>query len=235
MRTATAAATGWTAPPGRHPLAGRCRRPVPAAVRRPAGFRVLEDRPGPLVLRYPAGAVVVVAGLPGAGKSTLLRRVGPGSSAEVHDPERLRRRTRVPYALVRPLVHARHRRQVRRALAGGGALLVHEPAFRPGGRRWLLRAAARAGRPVHLLVVAASPAEARDGQRVRGRRVSRRRFAAHVRGAAALGADPATWATGPLARAGVVSATVLPRPVAARVAAISFGGPAVVEAAVRAG
>ncbi|HZB49338.1 MAG TPA: hypothetical protein VE547_09615, partial [Mycobacteriales bacterium] len=103
MRTATAAATGWRIPAARQPLAGRCRRPGPAAVLRPAGFQVLPDRPGPLVLRYPAGAVVVVAGLPGAGKSTLLRRVGPGSGARVHDPERLRWPTRVPYPLVRPL------------------------------------------------------------------------------------------------------------------------------------
>jgi hypothetical protein len=191
---------------------------------RPAGFRRLPDDPAlPLVLHYPAGAVVVVAGLPGAGKSTLLRRIAPGSGAQVHDPERLRPPAPLPYALLRPLVHGRHRHRVRRALTGPGALLVHEPAFRPGGRRWLLRAAARAGRPVHLLVVEASPAQARDGQRARGRRVSRRRFAAHVRGAARLGGRPEAWATGPLAAAGVVSATVLTRATASRLVAVRFG------------
>lgn len=204
MRTA-AAVSGWVRPAG---------GPRTAAVR--------GCRP---VLRFPGSALVVVAGLPGAGKTTLLRRVGPGSGAAVHDPELLRDRLPrwLPYGLVRPAVHLWHRRRVHRALREPGPLLVHEPAFRPGGRRWLLRAAAATGRPVHLVVVSASPAEARDGQQARGRWVSGRRFAAHVDGARELGVR------GPGDRPrlpGVASTTVLTRPAAARLAAIRFGAAA---------
>jgi hypothetical protein len=191
----------------------------------PAVHGPRSARAHPRVLRFGPGALVVVAGLPGAGKTTLLRRVGPSSGAVVHDPELLRDRLpgRVPYALLRPTVHLWHRRRVRRDLRRPGALLVHEPAFRPGGRRWLLRAAARAGRPVHLLVVGAGPDEARDGQQARGRRVGDRRFAAHVRGARALGVR----APGDRPRmAGVTDVVVLPRPAAARLAAIRFDAPA---------
>ena len=45
---------------------------------------------GPAVLRYPAGALVVIGGPPGAGKSTLAARVVDRARVPVLDPDAIR-------------------------------------------------------------------------------------------------------------------------------------------------
>ncbi len=87
-------------------------------------------------LRYPAGAVVVIAGIPGAGKSTMMHALFGTTGAEpgpaittggvrVVDSEQARNwwrqllGTRLPYWLYRPLVHLTALLWARSALRGG--------------------------------------------------------------------------------------------------------------------
>jgi hypothetical protein len=162
-------------------------------------------------LVYPAGAVVVVSGLPGSGKSTLLRRLAAsGTGVRVVDPRttHLRWESRMPawlpYAVYRPLARLDHLARLCSAVRAGAPLLVHDC----GSRAWLRRLLAfavrhrpartsedgRDGRRggddgqggrdggVHLVLLDLAPAEALRGRRARGRHVPRRAFAAHVRG-----------------------------------------------------
>src|SRR4029453_3229152 len=93
----------------------------------------------PAVLRLPAAALLVVAGVPGAGKTTWLSRVeAPGSL--VLDPEPIRARLErrlgpLPYRLWRPLVHAEHVARVLLALPGRSGLIVHDTRTRGWGGR----------------------------------------------------------------------------------------------------
>ena len=54
------------------------------------GVTWLRGGGGPAVLRYPAGALVVLGGPPGAGKSTLAARVVDGARVPVLDPDAVR-------------------------------------------------------------------------------------------------------------------------------------------------
>ena len=89
---------------------------------------------GPGLLRLPAAALLVVAGVPGAGKTTLLSRLdAPGSL--VLDPEPIRARWQrllapLPYRLWRPLVHAGHGLRVLLALPGRRGLVVQVQKLR---------------------------------------------------------------------------------------------------------
>ncbi|MEV8097582.1 AAA family ATPase [Kitasatospora sp. NPDC085879] len=159
-------------------------------VLRPAGLHDLRGRPVPGVLRYPDEDVVVVSGLPGSGKSTLIRRC---SRAPVIDSQQSReqyeeRLPGLPYALYRPLVRLHHYRGLQRSLLAGGPLVVHDCGTLPCVRWWIARTAAAQGRRLHLLVLDASPEQAAEGQRERGRKVSAYAFARH------------RWATGRLHR-----------------------------------
>ncbi|RKE17656.1 AAA family ATPase [Streptomyces sp. TLI_171] len=188
---------------------------------RPHARHDLTDRPAPAVLSYPADDVLVVSGLPGSGKSTLMERC---ARARVIDSQHTRARFAaalpgVPYALYRPLVRLAHYLGLRAAIRAGGPLVVHDCGTLPWVRRAIARATAGQGRRVHLLLLDASAEQAADGQRRRGRRVSRYAFARHRRAAAALRA--LVTADAPLP-SGVASAVLLPRASAARLAAIVF-------------
>jgi hypothetical protein len=137
----------------------------------------------PTVLRLPAAALLVVAGVPGAGKTTLLSRVdAPGSL--ILDPEPIRARYQrllggVPYRLWRPLVHSEHFLRVLLALPGRSGLIVHDTGTRDWRRRLLVGLAGRCGRSGHLLLLDVSAKAALEGQRRRQRTLRRSAFAGH--------------------------------------------------------
>jgi hypothetical protein len=137
----------------------------------------------PAVLRLPAAALLVVAGVPGAGKTTLLARVdAPGSL--VLDPEPIRDRLQcllgpLPYRLWRPLVHAEHFLRVLAALPGPSGLIVHDTGTRGWRRRLLVGLARHWGRSGHLLLLDVTAETALEGQRRRRRAMRRSAFATH--------------------------------------------------------
>ncbi|MGW2022091.1 AAA family ATPase [Streptomyces decoyicus] len=157
------------------------------SVLRPRGLVDLRG-PGdiPARLSYPAGAVVVVSGLPGSGKSTLLRRWS--AAAAVIDPRVVHvaceaaMPTRLPYAVYRPWARWRYFRWLRTAVRDGESLLVHDCGGRPWMRRWLARSAGRQGRELHLVVLDVGVTVALSGQEARGRWAPQRAFARHRRG-----------------------------------------------------
>ena len=125
--------------------------------------------------------VVVVAGLPGAGKTTLT-----AAEPRALDSDRVRaawapRLRQLPYPLWRPLVHAWHWLVLWRALGRPEGVVVVRPFTAGWMRRAVLRRARRRHPAVHLLVVAATPAQARAGQAARGRAVGARAMARHER------------------------------------------------------
>jgi hypothetical protein len=154
----------------------------------------------PTVLRLPAAALLLVAGVPGAGKTTLLSHLdAPGSL--ILDPEPIRARYRrllgpVPYRLWRPLVHAEHFLRVLLALPGRRGLLVHDTGTRDWRRRLLVTLARRCGRSGHLLLIDVTAKAALAGQRRRRRTLPRSAFAGHwrrwreLRAELASGGDP---------------------------------------------
>ena len=106
----------------------------------------------------------MVAGLPGAGKTTLV-------AAEPHalDSDALReawapRLPGVPYALWRPLVHAWHWLAIWRATGRPEGVILVRPFTTGWLRRAVLSRARRHHPAVHLVVVDATPAQARAGQ-----------------------------------------------------------------------
>ena len=195
------AATSGVAPtepitPAAPPELPRPRR-APAAVRPGRGATTMDlrgargDRPA-AELRFPAGDLVVVSGLPGSGKSTLMHRIVPppdGRGAAVHriDSQDVRvrwergRLRRLPYALYRPLVRASHYLGLRRALRSGDSVVVHDCGTLAWVRRWIARSAGRGGRGLHLVLLDVPPEVALSGQESRGRGVSGYAFARHRR------------------------------------------------------
>ena len=173
--------------------------------------------------------LVVIGGLPGSGKTTLLRRLlptgTPGTtgldSEQVTD--RLREAgMRLPYRVIRPLVHSWHRWRVLRTVRGDVPVVVLTDPWTSGRwRRTVLRTARRAGRSVRLVLLDASPELAGSGQTARGRVLSARAMDRHTRRWARLvqSIDDRDHAGGPVVvvdrrrGAGLTLAELLGRPV----------------------
>ena len=163
----------------------------------------------------PRGVLVVVGGLPGSGKTTLLRRLMAERAPGVVglDSEDVAARVqaagvRVPYRLVRPLVHAWHRVRVLRVVAGPAPVVVlTDPWTRPWWRAVVLRAAERAGRSVRLVLLDASRELAESGQAARGRGIPARSMRRH----ASRWRDLLQAVSGPAGGAGLDSVTVVDR------------------------
>ncbi|GAA1694131.1 AAA family ATPase [Fodinicola feengrottensis] len=149
-------------------------------------------------LRYPAGAVVVIAGIPGAGKSTMMHALFGTTGAEpgpaittggvrVVDSEQARNwwrqllGTRLPYWLYRPLVHLTALLWARSALRGDGTVVVHDCGTRRWWRALIARWSYRRPAGVHYVLLDVPVDVALDGQQARNRRVRRRAFGRHLR------------------------------------------------------
>ena len=133
--------------------------------------------------------LVVIGGLPGAGKTRLLARLLEHAPAEVEglDSEQVAARLhdvglRLPYRLLRPVVHVLHRARVHRVLRGRRPVVVLTDPFTSARRRGsVIRSARRAGREIRLVLVDVAPAEALRGQAERRRGLGPRAMARHVR------------------------------------------------------
>lgn len=169
------------------PAGEACRaRPAPVV-------RDLRERAGhsPHGLRFGPRDLVVVTGLPGSGKSTLMRRAVTADGVRVDSQDtRDRWDTRtagfLPYAVYRPLVRLAHYAGLHRALRSASGAVVHDCGTQTWVRGWLARAAGRRGGTLHLVFLDVTPDTALDGQRERGRGVSRYAFLRHRRAAARL-------------------------------------------------
>ncbi|MFF5112166.1 AAA family ATPase [Streptosporangium sp. NPDC000509] len=147
-------------------------------------------------LRYPAGSLVLLAGIPGAGKSTLLDRLY-GLRGDEREPVRAgdalvidSRQSRnwwapylgpIPQRARIPLVHTTHAVRIARAMWKGHAVVAHTRGTWPHilyGFAWLAR---RVGNEVHLILLDVEPRLAREGQLSRGRVVTSATFARHCR------------------------------------------------------
>ncbi|MEU9424888.1 AAA family ATPase [Streptomyces sp. NPDC048342] len=153
--------------------------------------RDLRDRAGhsPHGLLFGPRDLVVVTGLPGSGKSTLMHRTVQGmriDSQDTRDRWDARLARLLPYAVYRPLVRLAHYFGLRRALRAGEGLVVHDCGTQAWVRDWLARAARRRGGTLHLLLLDVTAGTALDGQRERGRGVSRYAFLRHRRAAGRL-------------------------------------------------
>lgn len=163
-----------------------------AAAPAPAPGPVMErDLRGTAVrttLCFPAGDRVVVSGLPGSGKSTLIRRtvavreaVESIDSQDTRESWEARLPAWLPYGLYRPLARISHYAGLRRALASGASVVVHDCGTQSWVREWLARDSRRRGRALHLVLLDVSPATALEGQAMRGRGVSGYAFLRHRR------------------------------------------------------
>lgn len=184
--TALATGSGIALPARPAPRAARACGPRPAPV-----VRDLRERAGhsPHGLLFGPRDVVVVTGLPGSGKSTLMKRTVKGvrvDSQDTRDRWDARMPRLLPYALYRPLVRLSHYAGLRRALRGGEGVVVHDCGTQAWVRDWLARAARRRGGTLHLVLLDVGADTALEGQRERGRGVSRYAFLRHRRAAARL-------------------------------------------------
>lgn len=196
-RTTACAATTGVAVPEQPAAPARTRARTYTRARAHAGerpapvVRDLRDRAGrsPHGLLFGPRDLVVVTGLPGSGKSTLIRRAVHGTRVDSQDT-RARWDARVPrllpYAVYRPLVRLAHFAALRRAVRRAEGVVVHDCGTQTWVRDWLARAARRRGGALHLLLLDVTPLTALDGQRERGRGVSRYAFLRHRRAAARL-------------------------------------------------
>ncbi len=141
--------------------------------------------------------LVLIGGLPGAGKTRLLSRLlaSPGNGICGLDSEYVADRlqdagVRLPYPLLRPLVHAWHRLTVRRVIRGPApTVVVTDPLTSPRRRAALVDAGRRSGREVRVLLLDVPPETAVSGQVRRQRTVGDRSMARHDRGWRALRAE----------------------------------------------
>lgn len=189
--------------------------------------RDLRERAGhsPHGLLFGPRDLVVVTGLPGSGKSTLMRRAVAGNgvrvdSQDTRDRWDARMSGLLPYAIYRPLVRLAHYAGLHRALSSASGAVVHDCGTQTWVRGWLARAARRRGGTLHLVFLDVSPDTALDGQRERGRGVSRYAFLRHRRAAAHL---LRAVERGDLPR-GVDSAVLLDRDAADVLRRIDFAG-----------
>ncbi|MEJ3658786.1 AAA family ATPase [Actinomycetes bacterium KLBMP 9759] len=154
----------------------------------------------------PGRSLLLVAGMPGAGKSTLLAGLPDRDGQVVLDSDTYREALHkalhpLPYGWYRPLVHLWHRvAVVRNAGSAVPTVIVHLPATDPRMRAAVARLAAMTGRSAHLLWLHVDPAEARTGQRERGRVVPESSMAGHAERAVATTAElranpPKEWAS----------------------------------------
>ncbi|GLW48306.1 ATP-binding protein [Streptomyces sp. NBRC 14336] len=215
--TAYAATTGIAVPrQPAAPVAEVCPAPV---------VRDLRERSGlsPHALLFGPKDVVVITGLPGSGKSTLMKRAVTGpriDSQDTRDRWDARMPGFLPYAVYRPLVRVAHYFGLWRALRSGEGLVVHDCGTQSWVRGWLARAARRRGGTLHLLLLDVTPDQALQGQRERGRGVSRYAFLRHR---AAVGRLLRAVERGELPR-GTGSAVLVDRPAAGVLRRIGFTG-----------
>lgn len=153
----------------------------------------VDPRPA---LRYPAGSLVLVAGLPGAGKSTLLDRLyglrgdetRPAECGAVRVIDSRQSRNwwsrhlaAVPPRLRVPLVNTTHVWRIARAVRAGHPVVAHTRGTWPHILHCFAWLARRHGGAVHLVLIDVDPATARAGQVSRGRVVTPSVFARHCR------------------------------------------------------
>jgi predicted kinase len=142
----------------------------------------------PVLLPVSGRSLVLVAGIPGAGKSTLMRTLRPDRTLRISDSDPLRSAVMrllprgMRYGLVRPVVHLLHRASVVcLALGPAATVVVHLPATPARLRRAVTALARLSRRTPHLVWLDVPAAEARDGQRARGRMVTSCSFERHAR------------------------------------------------------
>jgi len=195
----------------------------------PAARRAAEP------LRYPAGSLVILTGLPGAGKSTLLGRLYGLTGAErepvvaggttVIDSMQSRLRwarplRRAPKPVRGLVVFATHLWRIRAAVRRGHSVVAHNRGCGPIVLRTFALMARRSGTGFHLLLLDVPARAAVAGQHARGRVVPVRTFARHRRRCRALLARARAGRPAPAA-----TARVLDRPSADLLQAIHFDAP----------
>jgi predicted kinase len=147
-------------------------------------------------LRYPAGSLVILTGLPGAGKTTLLRRLyaldgtetAPVTAGEATVIDSMQSRLRwadrlgwAPKPVRTGVVFATHLWRIRAAVRSGRSVVAHNRGCGPLVLRAFAWMARRAGAGFHLLLLDVAPEAALAGQHARGRVVPERTFARHRR------------------------------------------------------
>ena len=169
-----------------------------------------------MLLAARSADVVVVAGLPGAGKTTLVAREPRALDSDALREAWAPRLPGLPYALWRPLLHAWHWIAIWRATGRPDGVILVRPFSAGWLRRAVLRRARRHHPAVHLVVVDASPAQARAGQRARGRAIRERSMRRHERRWARADVAREPWTTVTRVRRSVPESPIAARPGRAR-------------------